>query len=313
MLPGEEQVIQAIERVSPAVVNISTARVFRHFHWYYFHDVPARGIGSGTIMTEDGIVLTNNHVVEGSNEVDVTLISGERRSGRIVGADRATDIAVIKIEGTGLPVCPTGDSSGLRVGQSVFAVGNSLGLAGGPTVTGGMVSSLVRSIHFPGGILENLIQTDAPINPGNSGGPLIDSSGQAIGVNTAIVPFANGIGFAIPINAAMETANELRSFGRIQRPWLGVYGRDVTSPVANYYGLSVQQGALVMRTIPNSPADRAGIEAGDVIVGINNTKVDNMGVLLNEIKKHKAHERLDMKMVRGSQSVDTTVELEQSP
>jgi S1-C subfamily serine protease len=205
-----------------------------------------------------------------------------------------------------------GDSSRLRVGQIVFALGNSLGLAGGPTVTGGLISAVSRSIQFPGGVLENLIQTDAAVNPGNSGGPLVDTEGRVIGINTAIIPYAQGIGFAIPINSAKETAEELKIYGRIIRPWLGIYGRDVTQPVASYYGLAVEKGALVMRTIPNSPADKGGIEPGDVILAIDTTPIENMRILTREIKKRKAHEELEVEFQRGYKRLRTRVILEES-
>jgi S1-C subfamily serine protease len=311
VLTDEPKVIEAIKKVSSSVVNITTARVFRHFHWYFFHEVPIKGVGSGTIIDPDGLILTNNHVIEGTREVDVVLTNGEKYTGRVAGADRATDIAVVKVEGGNLPVCEMGDSSQLRVGQIVFALGNSLGLAGGPTVTGGLISAVSRSIQFPGGILENLIQTDAAINPGNSGGPLVDTEGQVIGINTAIIPYAQGIGFAIPINSAKEVAEELKIYGRIIRPWLGIYGRDVTQVVAAYYGLTVEKGALVMRTVPNSPADKAGIEPGDVILAVDTTPVENMRVLTREIKKRKAHEELEVEFQRGYKRLRTKVILEE--
>lgn len=226
MLPQSEALVKAVEKISPCVVNISATRLARD---YFLHVIPIRGMGSGIIMDSDGYILTNHHIIEGARGVSVTFADGRKLAGRVVGADRSTDIAVVKVEAEDLKVAEFGDSDSLKVGQIVMAVGNPFGfLLGGPTVTVGVISALNRHIHHDGRVYESLIQTDAAINPGNSGGPLIDDEGRVIGVNTAVIPFARGIGFAIPINTAKRTARELVLYGRVVRPWLGIIGVTVT-------------------------------------------------------------------------------------
>ena len=192
----EEAVLNIIEKATRSVVNISTMKLVQNI---FYQAVPVAGVGSGTIIDSKGLVLTNNHVVGGAERINVTLWNNEILEGRIVGSCPIHDIAVVKVAGRSLQACNLGESDKLRVGQRVYAIGNPFGLAGGPSVTSGVVSAINRTIESSRGMIENLVQTDASINPGNSGGPLVDLDGKVVAINTAIIPYAQGIGFAIPI------------------------------------------------------------------------------------------------------------------
>jgi len=247
----EEQVIKAIEKVKKCVVNVSTVKFA---HDYFLERLPLKGIGSGFIIDPNGIILTNNHVVEGVDSIQIILPDGSKGEGVIIGRDPGTDLAVAKINKSDLPYVEFGDSELVKVGQTVIAIGNPFGLAGGPTATVGIISALGRTIQSEKGILENLIQTDAAINPGNSGGPLIDINGRAIGITTAIIPYAQGMGFAIPSNTAREISYELIKYGRVIKPWIGIYGVDVTKSLAEYYDLSTNIGVLIVKIVRGGPA-----------------------------------------------------------
>src|SRR5216117_3500024 len=266
-----------VAKARPAVVNIATRQVS---YDAFLKPVPAQGIGSGVIFDARGYVLTNAHVVEGAQQMRVTLPDGRTFPGKLVGADPVTDLAVVKIEGSNFPVATLGDSGKLEVGETVIAIGNPLGLEGGPTVTVGVVSALARSIEDPGGpTLHDLIQTDAAINPGNSGGPLIRMTGEVIGVNTAIIQGAQGIGFAISINSAKPIVQELLAHGRIVRPVIGIVPISVTPQIAAAYDLPVDRGVLIARLDPRGPAAKAGMRAGDIVVAIGGQPVKSLGDL----------------------------------
>lgn len=311
MLPQSEALVKAVEKISPCVVNISTVRLAKD---YFLQVIPIRGMGSGIVMDQNGYILTNYHIIEGARSVSVAFADGRKLTGRVVGADRSTDIAVVKVEAGNLKAAEFGDSDSLKVGQIVMAVGNPFGfLLGGPTVTMGVISALNRHIHYDGRVYENLIQTDAAINPGNSGGPLIDDEGRVIGVNTAVIPFARGIGFAIPINAAKRVARELALYGRVVRPWLGVIGITVTERVGNYYGLAVERGALVVDVAANSPAHKAGIEPGDVLVELDGIPINGMEDLSREVQKKKIGEKVELTVIRGNAVGKVKAVLEEPP
>lgn len=259
----EERIIRAVEKISPSIVSISTKRLLKYD---LFTTYEATGIGSGIILNPDGYLVTNNHVVADTRTADVYLLDGDRFDARVVAIDPSTDIAVLKIDGENFYSGEFGDSDDLRLGQTAIAIGHSLGLVGGPSVTVGVVSALRRNIPTQQGILENMIQTDAAINPGNSGGPLVDSDGRIIGVNNAIIPYANGIGFAIPSNTVRDIANELIQNGRVVRPWLGIIGIDMTPTLASYYRLFSDTGALIVQITKDSPAETAGLRPGDIIL-----------------------------------------------
>ena len=293
----DDEVIAAIAKVEASVVNINTVRfeqdAFLHVH-------PARGLGSGFIIDSRGYILTNHHITSGSREIEVALTDGRAFEGKLVGSDPANDLAVSRIDARDLPVAEMGDSNQLRVGQTVIAIGNPFGLVGGPSVTVGVVSALNRHI-LAERVYENLIQTDASINPGNSGGPLLDLSGKVVGINTANIPGAQGIGFAIPINTAKAVLEDIVTYGRVTRPWLGVIGLDVSRELARRFNLAADTGIFVMRIIPESPAERAELQSGDVIVAIGDKEVDSMEALQKEIRTRKAGDVVSLVVVRGSE------------
>ncbi len=306
----EEKTTKAVEKISPSVVNIVTKRImgYDRFNTYEF-----QGAGSGVIMNPEGYILTNNHVVEQTKKVDVYLCNGEKYEGTVIGTDPSNDIAVIKINGDNFYSGEFGNSDTLRPGQMAIAIGNSLGLSGGPSVTIGVISAIRRNIPSERGVLENMIQTDAAINPGNSGGPLIDSDGTIIGINNAIIPFAHGIGFAIPINVAKDVANELITFGRVIRPCLGILGVDINPTLASYYQLASDEGALIVKINEESPADKAGLKPGDIIIEIEGKHMKGMEDVRHTIWKRKAGESITLKILRNHQKIRGTLKLAQNP
>jgi S1-C subfamily serine protease len=293
----DNDVIGAIEKVEAGVVNINTIRFERDA---FLHVHPARGIGSGFIIDDRGHILTNHHITAGSREIEVALTDGRAFEGKLVGSDPANDLAVVKIDAHDLPVAELGNSAELRVGQTVIAIGNPFGLVGGPSVTVGVVSALNRHI-LAERVYENLIQTDASINPGNSGGPLLDLTSEVIGINTANIPGAQGIGFAIPINTAKTVLEDIVRYGRVTRPWLGVIGLDISRELARRFNLAVDSGILVMRIIPESPAERAGLQSGDVIPAIEDKQVNSMEDLQRQIRARRAGDSVSLVVVRGSE------------
>ena len=306
----EEKTIKAVEKVSPSVVNIVTKRVMGYDR---FNTFEFQGAGSGIIMNPEGYILTNNHVVEQTKTVDVFLCNGEKYEGTVIGTDPSTDVAVIKINGDNFYSGQFGNSDTLRPGQIAIAIGNSLGLAGGPSVTIGVISAIQRNIPSERGVLENMIQTDAAINPGNSGGPLIDSDGTIIGINNAIIPFAHGIGFAIPINVAKDVANELITYGHVIRPWLGILGIDINPTLASYYQLAADEGALIVQINEESPAEKAGLEPGDIIIEIEGKHMRGMEDVRHTIWKRKAGENITLKILRNHQKILGTLKLTHTP
>jgi len=306
----EASVLEVLDKVSRSVVNVSTVKLLHHV---FYRAVPVKGMGSGTIIDPEGQILTNNHVIAGAEKIGVTLTDGRVLEGRVIGTCSTHDVAIIQVKGEKLPAAELGDSDKLRVGQRVFAIGNPFGLAGGPTVTSGVISALNRSIESERGIVENLVQTDAAINPGNSGGPLVDMRGKVVAINTAIIPYAQGIGFAIPINSAKKCTNEIIVHGSMIGPWLGVSGLTVTKEVASYYGLPIDRGVLVTKVIPGSPADNAGIVAGDVVLAFAGKTANNIQELVEEIQKRKAGEKVEILVLRNSKRWIAEAVLERTP
>jgi serine protease Do len=293
----EKKVLDIIEKVTKSVVNISTIRLV---HNLFYQAVPVGGMGSGTIYdAEEGLILTNNHVVGGAQKINVTLWNNEVTEGSIVGSCVARDIAVVKVKGKNLQSAELGDSDKLRVGQGVYAIGNPFGLQGGPTVTSGVISALNRTIESERGLIENLVQTDAAINPGNSGGPLVDLEGKIIAISTAIIPFAQGIGFAIPINSAKTCTTDIVGEGTGKRPWLGVVGLTLTEDIARYYGLPVGHGVLVTKVADGSPAQATGIAEGDIILQINNVETSSIEDLVREIRKRRVGDKVRIFALRN--------------
>ncbi len=290
----ESTIIKVVERVRPAVVNIDTVVKVQRF----FGVFPEQGAGSGVIVSPDGYILTNNHVVAGAQQIKVTLLSGRSFSGQIVGTDPFADLAVVKVEAKEpLAAAQLGNSSLLKVGQLAIAIGNPFGL--GSTVTVGVVSALNRNIQIPNSIIENLIQTDAAINPGNSGGALVDSGGNVIGINTAIVSEARGIGFAIPSDTARAIMEQLISRGQVVRPYVGVgFGGNIDRNLATQYNLSVDHGVIVGDVDPKGPGAAGGIRPGDIIVALDGKPVNNWSEFIRELFTKRPGDRARLEVVR---------------
>lgn len=290
-----------VVRVMPAVVSIATRQIERD---QFNQPVTTRGLGSGFIVDRRGIIVTSNHVVEGAQDIKVTLTTGEVFRASLVGADRFTDLAVITIDGRDLPTLQWGHAGHLAIGETVIAVGNPLWIEGGPTVTVGVVSALGRSMEQPGlPMLHNLIQTDAAINAGNSGGPLVNLAGQVVGINSAVIPSAHGIGFAIPANGARPVIRQLMAAGSIERASLGVEAVSVTPQVAYANDLPIQRGALVIRVEPGGPGEGAGLTPGDVITSVGGRSVTNLHHFHQELARRSVGQTVDIAVWREGQTL----------
>jgi len=306
MSSWDESIAKAVEKVSPSVVAVGSLRIA---HDYFLQPIPITGLGSGVIIDGNGYILTNYHVVEGVERIEVALSGGRVLRGEIVGVDRRTDLALLKVNMKNLPAAILGDSLKLKVGHIVLAIGNPFGLLGEPTVTIGVVSALKRTIKSERGVFEDMIQTDAHINPGNSGGPLINLNGEVVGINTAIIPFAQGIGFAIPINTAKKVVNDLINYGRVLRPWIGIQGVDINEKMAEYYGLPISKGCLVIDVAPNGPAGYYGIQPGDIITAISGREVDCTEKLKSIIERMNIGDIIEITIIRGDKIVNIPIEL----
>ena len=311
MIPVDENVlVNAVDKVSKSVVNIASVRMMQD---QLFRVFPVEGVGSGVIIDERGYILTNNHVIDDAERLKVTLPDGRVLRGKVAGMDETTDLAVVKVESDEpLPVAQLGDSASLKAGQIVIAIGNPFGLTGGPTVTAGIVSSLNRSIQARTGVLD-LVQTDAAINPGNSGGPLINTKGEVVAINTANMPYAQGIGFAVPVNTAKEILKELVEKGKVSRPWIGIASIKVTPRVARYYGLPSGEGALVAGVEPYSPADDAGLRRGDVIEEIDGSRVEDPSQISEWVRKKKVNEKVTVTVNRYGRQLQLGVQVDERP
>ena len=288
---SEESIVNAVDKVSKSVVNIASVRMMQD---QLFRVFPVQGVGSGIIIDDRGHILTNNHVIDGTDRLRVTLGDSKQVSAKVVGTDDETDLAVVRAEPLEInsndavkfqPV-NLGNSEELKVGQIVMAVGNPFGLTGGPTVTAGIISSLNRNVQFENGILE-LVQTDAAINPGNSGGPLINTKGEVVAINTAKIPYGQGIGFAVPINTVKSILNDLIENGHVTRPWLGISTVKLNPRIASFYRLPLVHGALIVNVEPYSPADNAGLRRGDIIEEIDGNKIESPSQISSYIRKKK--------------------------
>ena len=281
---------------------------FRHFGPPQGNDGPLEGqsLGSGFILSADGYVVTNNHVVDHATEVKVKLSTGEELEAQVVGTDPSTDIALLKLDaGQDLPHVYLADSDELQVGDWVVAIGNPFGLS--HTVTAGIVSAKQRVIGA--GPYDELIQTDASINPGNSGGPLFDMRGAVVGMNTAIIRNASGIGFAVPVNQLKEVVDQLAQSGHVTRGWLGVGIQALTPELARGMGISSDKGALVTQVFPSSPADKAGVKAGDVVVAFNGERVDDSMGLTKAVGRASPDSPAVLSVLRDGKKRDITVRL----
>jgi serine protease Do len=324
--------VDLAKRLKPTVVNISTAKVitpqkrlkrpspspfgtdpFEDFFERFFEGAPQRphkerSLGSGFIISDQGYILTNNHVVAGATEIKVKLADGREFKGEIKGLDEKLDLALIKIEAKDhLPVAALGDSDAIQVGEWVMAIGNPFGLA--QTVTAGIVSAKGRVIGS--GPYDDFIQTDASINPGNSGGPLFNSRGEVVGINTAIVAGGQGIGFATPVNMAKNIIPQLREKGRVTRGWLGVTIQPITSELAQSFGLSEEKGALVAEVVKESPAEKGGVKAGDIILDFDGKHIGEMNELPRLVAATPVGEKVQLTVLREGKQQKLTVVVEQ--
>ena len=315
---SEESIVNAVEKVSQSVVNIASVKMMED---QLFRVFPVQGVGSGIIIDSRGHILTNNHVIDGTDRLRVTLGDSKQVSAKVVGTDEETDLAVVKAEPLEIysndevkfQPANLGNSEGLKVGQIVMALGNPFGLTGGPTVTAGIISSLNRNVQFENGILE-LVQTDTAINPGNSGGPLINIKGEVVAINTAKIPYGQGIGFAVPINSVKSILTDLVANGHVTRPWLGISTVKLNPRIASFYRLPIVQGALIVNVEPYSPADNAGLRRGDIIEEIDGNKIESPSQISSYIRKKKTvNDRVTVIVNRYGRVYEVPFQMEARP
>lgn len=311
-------VVVVAHNVLPSVVNIQSESVIRQRQMDPFLDpfgffgggeraYTAQSLGSGFVWSSDGIIVTNNHVVEGASKITVNFQDGSQHTAKLVGVDPDSDVAVLRVDARGLPAAPVGTSSDLMIGETVIAVGNPFGLSG--TVTTGVVSALGRSVPSKeeGRTFTDFIQTDASINPGNSGGPLLNIEGKVIGINTAIIAQAQGIGFAIPVDRAKKVIQDILRFGQVHSAWIGAVTATVTPEEAKRLGLKSAKGALVARVFAGSPAEAAGLKAGDVITAVGDRPVDSREAFSTYTATAAPGQAVPLTLSRGNSTTHATV------
>lgn len=301
---GQEAVVEVANKILPSVVHIEVQ-----------YGALGRSIGSGFIYSQDGYIITNHHVVENAGTIKVYLADGTSKEARVVGSDAETDVAVLKIDAMGLPPAELGTSSDLVVGELAVAVGSPEGLE--QSVTSGIISALHRNVpRNDGTYLLDVIQTDAAINPGNSGGPLCNSTGQVVGINTAIVSSTGeniGIGFAIAIDNAKPVIEQLMRTGKVTHPWIGIMGSTLEPDVAVRFDLPTKKGVVIKRVAVGTPADKAGLEPGDIIVSLDGESVESMDQLVLQIRRRKVGDRITLEFYRGKERMKAELTLEEKP
>jgi len=322
----------AAKKAMPAVVNIFTSKKvtanqnqkylddpsFRNFFGDQMDDMDNQSqlensLGSGVIVSEQGLILTNNHVIAAADEIEVALADGRKMSAKVVGSDPDTDLALVKISANHLPAITFASSDRLSIGDVVLAIGNPFGV--GETVTQGIVSALGRN-HLGINIFENFIQTDASINPGNSGGALIDTAGNLVGINSAIYSRnggSMGIGFAIPATLARQVMEQIVTHGSVTRGWIGIEAQDITAELAESFKLNELQGALIAGVIKNSPADTAGLRAGDILLEIEGKRVLDSAGMLNLIAVLKPNQKANIKIARAQKALNLEIIIGKRP
>jgi serine protease Do len=327
--PAQNSYADVVSRVTPAVVTIRSARRGRPAQQHPFMDDPMfreffgdrlprgqqpegreRGLGSGVIVSPDGYILTNHHVIDGAEEITIEMSDRKTVNAKLIGSDPPSDLAVLKIEMTGLPVAPMGNSDQVRVGDVVLAIGNPLGI--GQTVTSGIISAKGRSTGLSDGSFEDFLQTDAAINRGNSGGALINTNGELVGINSQILSPSGGnigIGFAIPTNMARSVMDQLLKSGKVRRGQLGVVVQPVTSDLASSLGMQEARGVIVSSIQPGSGADKAGLRQGDVIVSLNDTPVNDPNTLRNKVASTQPGTQVTLNIVRDTREQKLQVTL----
>lgn len=306
----------AARKAAPAVVSINTSKAVRHprsndpWFQFFFGDQGSQaqaGLGSGVIVSPDGYILTNNHVVEGADEIEVTLNDSRRARAKVIGTDPDTDLAILRIELDKLPVIVLGNSDALAVGDQVLAIGNPFGV--GQTVTSGIVSALGRT-QLGINTFENFIQTDAAINPGNSGGALVDVNGNLMGINTAIYSRSGGsmgIGFAIPVSTARLVLDGIVKDGQVTRGWIGVEPNELSPELAETFGVKATEGVIITGLLQDGPAAQAGMRPGDVIVRVDGKNVANVSELLTAVAALKPGEASPFVVQRGDKMVELNI------
>jgi len=315
---------QVAQQVKPAVVQITNEQVQIDQSNQPF-TVPA-GVGSGVIYDNEGHILTNNHVIEGAQNLSVTLPDGSIYPGKLVGADPKTDLAVIQISGASLPIAQLGDSTQLQVGDWVVAIGNALALQGGPTVSVGVVGALGRTVQEPGSdqnsqgpYLFDVVQTDAPINPGNSGGPLVNLDGQVVGINTLVAGQAEpgvqaqGIGFSIAIGTAKPIADQLVATGRVVHPFLGISYVPLNQAIAQQIGITAKTGVVIGQVVDGSPAAAAGLQPKDAITALDGKELATESTFAQLLNAHKVGDTVTLTVLRGSQTLQLQATLVDQP
>jgi serine protease DegQ len=326
---AERSYSEAAQLAMPAVVNIFTSKKTPNrpsnpqaedpwFQFFFGDRLPERqeptaSLGSGVIVSPEGYILTNHHVVDGADEIEIALTDGRKANAKVVGSDPETDLAVLKVTLPNLPAITLGRLENIKVGDVVLAIGNPFGV--GQTVTMGIVSALGRS-HLGINTFENFIQTDAAINPGNSGGALVDAQGNLLGINTAIYSRSGGslgIGFAIPVSTAKQVMESIISTGSVTRGWIGVEPQDVTPEIADSFGLQARSGALIAAVVQGGPADRAGMRPGDVLTRVNDLAIPDTTALLNAIAQLKPGVDTGVTILRRGKEVSLTVRIGKRP
>lgn len=329
----EDTIVSVVERTKPSVVNLSAETkikvkpfspfgdfgfrfsdpFFEEFFKPFFQEKEReytnQSLGSGVIVDEKGYILTNYHMVKDTDKIRVTLLGGRKFEAKVVGFDPKTDLALIKIDAKNLSAATLGDSDRVKVGSFAIAIGNPFGF--NHTVTMGVISAKERTLHIAE--YENFLQTDASINPGNSGGPLVNIKGEVIGINTAIVSQAQGLGFAIPINMAKKIVGDLIEHGKVIRAWLGVYIQDLTPELSESLNLEIKSGALVSEVIKNSPAEKGGIKRGDIIIKIDNEDVKTSKELQEKVLGRGVGKEVEIVLVREGNRITLKIKLEKMP
>ncbi len=328
--PTQASYANAAEKAMPAVVNVFSSKDGSHppdprdkdpLFRYFFGDRNARkpqeeapaNLGSGVIVSPEGYILTNQHVVEGADQIEIALADGRTATAQMIGADPETDLAVLKVNMTNLPTITLGRVEQARVGDIVLAIGNPFGV--GQTVTMGIISALGRN-HLGINTFENFIQTDAAINPGNSGGALVDANGNLLGVNTAIYSRSGGslgIGFAIPVSTARNVLESIITTGTVTRGWIGVEPQDMTSEIAESFGFDQSQGAIVAGVLQGGPADQAGIKPGDILLSVNDETISDTTKLLNVVAQIKPKTSVKVHLIRKGKTLNINVIIGKRP
>lgn len=316
-----------VEKVLPGVANISSTKISRTMtygmdEFFRLWQVPKENsqssMGSGFVISKDGYVITNNHVIDQADEVVVTLLDRKSYKARVVGRDDKLDLALLRIRDkdgsvpAGLQPITMGDSSKVRIAEPIFAVGNPFGLQ--HTVTTGIISAKNRTIGV--GPLDDFLQTDASINPGNSGGPLFNFKGEVIGINTVIFSRTGqsaGLGFAIPVNSAKAVLDDLKKYGRVPRAWLGLLGQPITGPIREHYDLPVESGIILANLVQGGPAQAAGLRIGDILIEVAGTAVGDNSEVEREVYRKKPGETIAVKIRRKARTVEIKVKLQELP